>query len=559
MKMTAYLDRLTEQIRSAQAREPIREEIKNHIEDQRAAYMEEGMSESEAEAQAVLDMGDPVAVGGELDRIHRPKMAWGAAALIVGLALTGILLRYVVHSRMGGGEDLAYRYGRELVFLVFGAAVMLAVCRADYSRIARISKALYLLLVAGLAAGAWRVNGGVRWISVFSIQISAVLAAFLLVPLYGAELYGWRGSGYGVLPKAFLWMVPGIGIMAACRSVYGLAAVAVSFLTALTVAIWKGWFRVSKIVSLWIVWGSAAAAAALSIRYVMREGSAYAAMRARAFLDFSGEDTVITHAVREVLRESRWIGAGKPFTELDRALFPDYLLTYLIGCFGLLAGICFVLVIAGLIFWFFRLSLRQKNQLGMIMGTACSTVLLMEFALYLASNLGLYNIGAYCPFLVYGGSGMVVNFALFGILLSIFRYENVLIRTEPGFPAGARQVKYGPAVKVVNGILALGVIAMIGEGVDQYRIRYDGGRGEDAVRFAWERIEAEKQVDQMQRRGSACQWDDNGTTFLVSLTYVDDRGKEQNFGYELSWLGGGEYAVLDQGEDVGGTLLEEET
>ena len=33
------------------------------------------MTEKEAEAAAVMEMGDPVAVGVDMDRIHRPKMA----------------------------------------------------------------------------------------------------------------------------------------------------------------------------------------------------------------------------------------------------------------------------------------------------------------------------------------------------------------------------------------------------------------------------------------------------------------------------------------------------
>lgn len=75
MEPSNYLRELGAQIRSPKARERVSEEMKNHIEDQAVFYEQDGMSHEEALSQAVEQMGDPVAVGIELDRIHRPKPA----------------------------------------------------------------------------------------------------------------------------------------------------------------------------------------------------------------------------------------------------------------------------------------------------------------------------------------------------------------------------------------------------------------------------------------------------------------------------------------------------
>ena len=42
------------------------------------------------------EMGDPISVGAELDRIHRPKPQWGLLTLTVLLALAGAVLRVVL-------------------------------------------------------------------------------------------------------------------------------------------------------------------------------------------------------------------------------------------------------------------------------------------------------------------------------------------------------------------------------------------------------------------------------------------------------------------------------
>ena len=60
MRREEYLYTLTEQIRCKMARGTIEQEINDHIEDQKAEFLSEGMSQTEAEEAAVREMGDPV-------------------------------------------------------------------------------------------------------------------------------------------------------------------------------------------------------------------------------------------------------------------------------------------------------------------------------------------------------------------------------------------------------------------------------------------------------------------------------------------------------------------
>ena len=115
MRREEYLYTLTEQIRCKMARGTIEQEINDHIEDQKAEFLSEGMSQTEAEEAAVREMGDPVEVGLEMDRIHRPTMAWGMIALIVGLSLAGYLLRSVMYQTALGIEQSAGKNRRTVL------------------------------------------------------------------------------------------------------------------------------------------------------------------------------------------------------------------------------------------------------------------------------------------------------------------------------------------------------------------------------------------------------------------------------------------------------------
>ena len=86
-----YLDAVEAQIRWKRARTVAARELETHLEDQQEEFLAEGHPPEEAERLAVEDMGDPVAVGADLDRLHRPRPQWGMLGLTLALLLRGPL------------------------------------------------------------------------------------------------------------------------------------------------------------------------------------------------------------------------------------------------------------------------------------------------------------------------------------------------------------------------------------------------------------------------------------------------------------------------------------
>lgn len=73
MDVHEYLKKVSDQILEPGIRGEIEKELNAHLEDQKEAFMMDGMEEAEAEEAAVLEMGDPVEVGIRLNEIHKPK------------------------------------------------------------------------------------------------------------------------------------------------------------------------------------------------------------------------------------------------------------------------------------------------------------------------------------------------------------------------------------------------------------------------------------------------------------------------------------------------------
>lgn len=89
-----YLETVASYLHCRQARYPVISELRGHLMDRKEALLSQGLSESEAEAQAVKTMGDPAELGKALDQLHRPfwyqvvtVCNWILALLIVVMVL----------------------------------------------------------------------------------------------------------------------------------------------------------------------------------------------------------------------------------------------------------------------------------------------------------------------------------------------------------------------------------------------------------------------------------------------------------------------------------------
>ena len=149
-----YLETVGGQIRWRRARRVLLRELSDHIADQAAAFEAEGRSPEEALAGAVAEMGEPEAVGRELDRLHRPQNRWGLAITVAALFAAGVLLQLFAAGLMGDAKDVFY-FRRQVLGLLLAAGVLAGLWFSDYTLLLRRkwvpAAALLLFSLAPLA------------------------------------------------------------------------------------------------------------------------------------------------------------------------------------------------------------------------------------------------------------------------------------------------------------------------------------------------------------------------------------------------------------------------
>ena len=429
-----YLDILGGQIRAKRARPMVVREIESHIEDQKAAFMAEGMTEQEAETAAIDEMGDPVEAGVALDRVHRPKMEWSVLSGVLMMSFLGLALQVLVivtaKPEFSAGVLFSTAYdgvGKHVFAVLAGIVLMLAVCWLDYSLLNKYAVLLWALmnaiLILHMLAGVM-VNGRPRYI----IQIS-----WLFVPFYAGILYHFRGQGRKGLVKGVVCLLIPLGLLTFNYMLSGASVIGTVGLLLLHIAVHKGWFGNKKKPLYLLLWGAVGILAlGAACGHIISAGQPflreYQVERVNALLhpeEYGDYDVVrlMTAKAGEEVRDGAALLAGNMISEVRNSYLWIYLFKYL----GAGKGILLTSFVIGFFAVLLRAVHRQKNQLGYMVGLGCVLFLIFQTALYIAMNFMVIPMGsAYMPFLSNGGTYLLITYFYMGILLSVCRNSRLV-------------------------------------------------------------------------------------------------------------------------------------
>ena len=420
-----YLDTVAAQIRWKRARAVAVRELGTHLEDQRQEFQAEGHSPEEAERLAVEEMGDPVGVGTDLDRLHRPKSQWKMLCLLA--AALGLWLALRLAERWG------VSYWNEYV-VSFGGIVLLAAGLAagiyllDYTLLAKAALPLAVLLTAAAALG-----GRLQ----FQLGCTHDLGQYiiLLLPVAMAlAVYGLRSRGTGGLALCCV-----LGLLPA---VCYLPGSPLRFLWALWGAppvLWVSLFGVTGVLAAGVRLG-AFGARRRNWLLVAAYGAAVLACLAATFLrpgqwlyfyvrqeDMAWALEIVSHAKLAGMVELDPALMGDVRLELGFRRYHGYLLAVLAN-YGWLGLALIQAPAAAILIFGWRKLRRQASLLGRLLGTAALATLTWQAAAVLVQDLaglrGMLTCFPY-PFLSDGGTALAVDCALLGLLLSVFREESI--------------------------------------------------------------------------------------------------------------------------------------
>ena len=441
-----FIKEVSEQIRCKKAVKFVSEELADHIDGEKEHNVLCGMSEKEAEYEAVKQMGDPVETGVALDRIHRPKIPVVLLISVAVISVLGILIQFSFANSTGMENGIFYR---QIFYVLIGWAAMTAVLFVDYTFIGKYPAMLWLavmVLYFVLEIFSTNVNG-IKYFFGGAFDVG-YFTAFLFVPIYGGILFSQRKKKFGGFCLSFAYFAV-TSVLCAFFRLPAAFIVSLSCFIMLLYAAYENYFDMGRMKTFLMiaVFSAVALAGVLLVLFVFAPYRAeYFYSRIMYFVNsaqYAHENGYLREVLKSVLSEakvfqsadvpSKFSGYVQNIYEIIPELQYSYVFTYIIAFFGIVPAIAVTAVFVVLSVVFVAISLKQKNKLGRMISFSVSILFILQTVLYILSNVAvLPEISKYMPFLSFGGSGIVVNMVLLGIVMSVFRNTNIVKEPSEG-------------------------------------------------------------------------------------------------------------------------------
>ena len=442
-----YAEKVCEQIRWKKAHPAVAQEIEDHLTDQKNAYLAAGDSESIAEEKALLQMGDPVSVGAALDQTHKPAPQWGIIGLVLLLFVLGGIIQVLLLKTIPVGNDALATHSAQVlfVFLPLSLAAFVGMYFLDFSFFGKHPYVLPLcLLLFDVIAWMFGLDyGGQKWLSIglLGLNISPSAISMLFPLAFCGLFYRLRSQGRrGYLISGVLAVVFCL-FLSYCHTFSGVVTFVFSAGILMLIASKKKWFDKQRNMFL-LLFLLAVVCLIVLLMFYAPFRYRYGWERLYTIFVPSGDPMgsgYLSTQLKTILSHCVLLGEGAALSETQAYLLTDasmlrsdYLLAYLTYHYGWVASGIVVLLLAVFLGLGFRKALKQKSIFGQMVSLTILCTFTAEILLYIPANLGIWLIAPIAlPFLSYGATALLINMALAGVLLSVFRTGEVYRDTAP--------------------------------------------------------------------------------------------------------------------------------
>ncbi|EAQ2699405.1 FtsW/RodA/SpoVE family cell cycle protein [Listeria monocytogenes] len=402
-----YLGKVIAKVKSKQAHSMIKKELSNHLEELSHSFQKRGLSIEDADKKAMQEMGDPSAVGKNMNQLHKPRMDWLLIALFILLAGIGFLplMSDVVSPN-------SFFIKKQIVWLALAILALIGFLFFDYRKLKNLWMYFYaaalILFFTPFLVGV-SLTGGGRWVSLGGIMIDSPAISLFLFFLAWAGIFtkvtdfkGWKK----LVMLLILFWAPVISYTMINRLVFSI----IYFLCVLVMSIF--YYRRNRF-AIKVALGNLLVGIIFISTMILKFSSSYLS------------DNLIS--VKAILSQAGWFGKGLHNNLTIPEAHTDFVFPFLVYSFGWVFGIFLCLL---LLVFIIRISLnafKTKDLFGRLLTIGGAVLFTVPAFWNILMGLGIVPIMVVpLPFISYGGSMLLVYAALLGLILNVYRRKDIV-------------------------------------------------------------------------------------------------------------------------------------
>ena len=364
-----------------------------------------------------------------MERSWYKSFNWVMVFATVALALWGVAL---IHSADLHDTGASSEWRKQLIYIGIGVVVMAVFAAVDYHKWQRWAFGLYIgnMLLLGLVmVGGRSALGAQRWINVGPIQFQPSEPAKLILAICIAALiartttFGWREmamtAGAVAVPALLILKQPDLGTTLV---IFAMLSAELFF------GVTKTWYF-----GVYAALTAAAGAFVVGTKYVLKP------FQRNRLLVFLHPNADPQGAGWNLNQSKIAVGSGELFgkglyhgTQTQLNFVPehsrDFIFTVVGEELGYAGSLALIALYAVILFGALRAMLAARDRFGLLLAVGLVAMLAFHITVNIGMTIGIMPItGIPLPFVSYGGTAILTDFAAIGLLLNIYLQRNKLV------------------------------------------------------------------------------------------------------------------------------------
>ncbi|MGE7872914.1 FtsW/RodA/SpoVE family cell cycle protein [Bacillus paramycoides] len=409
-----FLKEVTTHIKSKEAKSFVATELDFHLKQAKNTWIERGLSEEVAEDKAVEQMGSPIKLGQELNKLHKPKVDW----ILIVLLLAAMGLGFLPVLAFGYTNDVIMN---KVIFAILGVVTAFGMMLIDYRKLERLGWLFYTIGVLILLMLYCFPNASLTGEPLMKIGPIAI-DCLMAVPFF---FLAWASFFNNSRLKVMHLVVLYLFSLYLFLIVSTLSSIFI-YITMVFIMLW--WSKLGKKKALII---TIVPICLFIIRVSLSWSSGYHLDRFLGYLNperDAGGAGFMYIRLKEVMSSAGWFGTSGDIKFIP-APDTDFVFASLTYYYGYVLALILVLILSLFVARLVVISYKINDRYGKLLLVGGMTLFVVQFIYNVGMILGLLPIAAISlPFISYGLTPTLFHALLMGIVLSVYRRKDISFR-----------------------------------------------------------------------------------------------------------------------------------
>ncbi|HDR4763267.1 TPA: FtsW/RodA/SpoVE family cell cycle protein [Bacillus thuringiensis] len=405
-----FLKEVTNHIKSKEAKDLVVTELEFHLKQTKNMWIGKGLSEAVAEDKAVEQMGSPVKLGEELNKLYKPKVDW----FLIGLLVAAMGLGFLPVITFGHAD----LFMNKVIFVILGVVTAVGIMLIDYRKLERFGWLFYTIGVLILLMIKCFPTGYVIGEAIIKIG-PITIDCLMTIPFFFLAWASFFNNSRLKLMHLLMLYVFSLYLFSTTSILLPIFI----YITMVFVMLW--WSKLGKKTA-WLI--TILPIVPLIIRDLLSWSAVKEYRMARILGMLNPEHDLWYLRLKEAMSSAGWFGTYGNIKSI-RAAHTDFVFASLTYYYGYVLALVLVVILSLFAVRIMNIAYKINDGYGKLLLVGGVTLFVIHFICNVGMTLGILpRVSISLPFISYGLIPTLFHAFIMGIVLSVYRRKDIPFR-----------------------------------------------------------------------------------------------------------------------------------